>query len=92
MIIRIAGEGQFHLPSSALDDLNDIDNRIVEAVGRNDTAAFKRELTMLLDVVRAKGQPLKPDELADSEVILPFPDLTMEEARHVFVGDGLIPG
>ena len=92
MIIRIAGEGQFHFPSSALDALNDIDNRIVEAVGRGDEASFRRELTALLESVRSKGRPLRPDEIADSEVVLPYADLTMDEARHVFVGDGLIPG
>ena len=92
MIIRIAGEGQFHFPSSVLDDLNDIDSRIVGAVAHEDAAAFQRGLAELLDVVRSKGRPLGNDEIVDSEIILPFSDLTMDEARHIFIGDGLVPG
>jgi hypothetical protein len=91
MIIRIAGEGQFRFPSSELDHLNDIDLRIVDAVGRGDEAAFKGHFTELLEVVRSKGAPLPPDEIDSSDVVLPYPDLSLNEARHLFVGDGLIP-
>ena len=90
MIVRIAGEGQFRMPSSVLDELNDIDDRIVAAVAHEDAEGFQRELSSMLGEVRAKGQPLRDDELMDSELVLPYADLTMDEAKHIFVGDGLI--
>ena len=90
MIIRIAGEGQFKVPSSTLDDLNEVDNRIVAAVEHSDDQAFRRELKALLDLVRTKGTPLPLDELHESDIVFPPSDLTMDEARHVFIGDGLI--
>ena len=32
------------------------------------------------------------DELAASDLILPPPDISLEEARAEFTGEGLIPG
>ena len=41
--------------------------------------------------MRRDGTPLSDDELEESDVILPPPDTTLEEAAHEFTGDGLIP-
>ncbi len=92
MIIRILSEGQFNLPGSFIDDLNDIDNRMVEAVETEDRGDFERFLKEMLELVRAKGAPVPVDELVESDLILPESDLTLEEAEHIFIGDGLLPG
>ena len=92
MIIRILSEGQFNLPGSFIDDLNDIDNRMVEAVESEDEENFKLLLKEMLDLVRGKGSPVPVDELVESDLILPEADLTLEEAEHIFIGDGLLPG
>lgn len=90
MIIRIAGEGQYRFPSAQFDDLDEADNRVVGAVERGDNSSFTSALATLLDMVRTKGQRVPDDDLVESEVVLPYPDLTLEEARHVFIGDGLV--
>jgi len=41
--------------------------------------------------VRANGTPVPDDELAASDLILPPPDLSFDEARREFTGEGLIP-
>ena len=92
MIIRILGEGQFNLPGAAIDDLNDIDNRMVEAVEAEDRDALGSLLQEMLNLVREKGTPLPMEELVESDLILPEADLTLEEAENIFVGDGLLPG
>ena len=92
MIVRILGEGQFNLPGSAIDDLNDIDNRMVEAVAAEDGAQFQSLLDEMFRLVRERGVPLPIDELAESDLILPETDLTLGEAEHIFIGDGLLPG
>ena len=92
MIIRILSEGQFNLPGSVIDDLNDIDNRMVEAVESEDEGNFKLLLKEMLDLVREKGAPVPLDELVESDLILPESDLTLDEAEHIFIGDGLLPG
>lgn len=92
MIVRILGEGQFTLPGSAIDDLNDIDNRMVEAVAAEDGAQFQSLLDEMFQLVRDRGEPLPPEELLESDLILPETDLTLDEAEHIFIGDGLLPG
>ena len=92
MIVRILSEGQFNLPGSAIDDLNEIDNRLVEAVESEDEENFNLLLKEMLDLVRAKGAEVPVEELVESDLILPESDLTLEEAEHIFIGDGLLPG
>jgi hypothetical protein len=92
MIIRITSEGQFNLPGSFVDQLNEIDNELVEAVEAADHSNYDRLLKQMLDLVREKGSPLPVDEIVESDLILPEPDLTLEEAQVLFVGEGLIPG
>jgi hypothetical protein len=41
--------------------------------------------------VRSDGTTLGDDELEESDVILPPPDLTFDEAGVQFTGEGLIP-
>ena len=92
MIVRILGEGQFNLPGMFIDDLNDIDNRMVEAVAAEDEVQFQSLLDEMFQLVRDRGQPLPLDELVESDLILPETDLTLDEAEHIFIGDGLLPG
>ena len=92
MIIRITTEGQYNLPGSFVDQLNEIDNQLVEAVEAADRSGFDGLLTQMLALVREHGSPLPVDELVESDLILPTPDTTLEEAQGLFVGEGLLPG
>ena len=92
MIVRILGEGQFNLPGAVIDDLNDIDNRMVEAVAAQDDVQFQSLLDEMFRLVRERGQSVPLDELVESDLILPETDLTLDEAEHIFIGDGLLPG
>ena len=90
MIVRIATEGQYRLPDDQLDELNALDNAVVEAVESGDPEQYARRLTDLLDHVRV-GELLDDAHLAPSDLILPPPDLSLDEAAQEFTGDGLIP-
>ena len=92
MIVRILGEGQFNLPGAAIDELNDLDNRMVGAVEAEDEKGLQALLQEMVNLVMEKGSPLPLDELVESDLILPETDLTLEEAEHIFIGDGLLPG
>ena len=92
MIVRISSEGQYNLPGSFIDQLNEIDNALVEAVEAENQAAFEALLKQMLDLVREHGEPVPVDELVESDLILPEPDLTLREAEELFVGEGLLPG
>ena len=92
MIVRILTEGQFQLPGAYIDELNEIDNRLVEFMEDEDEEGFNRLLKEMLDLVRNNGRPVGVDELVESDVVLPEPDITLVEAEELFTGEGLLPG
>ena len=91
MIVRISTEGQYRLPDGDADRLNDLDNEVVAAVDAGDEERFQEVFAALLELVRSDGTPLGEDELEESDVILPPPDLSFAEAGEQFSGEGLIP-
>jgi len=91
MIVRIAGEGQFELPDGDAARLNELDNRAVKAVESGDETGFHELWSQMLELVGSDGTPLGNDELVESHVILPPRDITFEEAKGEFTGDGLVP-
>ncbi len=91
MIVRIATEGQYEVEDGQVDKLNELDNACVDAVDAGDEAAFQRNYDELLALVREHGTELPDDDLHESELILPPPDLSFEEAGEQFTGEGLIP-
>jgi hypothetical protein len=92
MIIRISNEGQYEVPDEDIAELNELDNGAVAACETTDERAFHQAFGDLLDFVRGRGTPVAADELVGSEMILPPPDVSLEEARTEFQGEGLIPG
>ena len=92
MIVRILTEGQYNIPGSYIGELNEIDNRLVAAVAEENQEEFHHLLKKMLDLVREKGTPVPADELVKSDLVLPEPDLTLQEAEELFVGEGLLPG
>ena len=80
------------MPSAVLDDLNELDNRLVQIVATGDAAEFDKTLGEMIALVRNKGQAVAIDELVESDVVLPASDTTLDDAQHLFVGEGLVPG
>ena len=91
MIVRVSGEGQFKLPDEDAERLNELDNRAVSAVEEGDETGFRELWSQMLEIVASDGNAVDNDELVESDVILPPRDITFEEARGEFTGEGLIP-
>ncbi len=91
MIVRISTERQYEIPDEDTDRLNALDDEIVAAVEAGDEERFHELFESLLELVRGDGRPVPDDVLEESDVILPPPDLSFEEAGHQFTGEGLIP-
>ena len=92
MIVRIATEGQYELTESDMEVLNQLDNQAVASCETGDEEQFHAAFSELVQFVRKHGQPVPEDRLEPSDVILPPPDVSFEEARAEFTGEGLIPG
>ena len=92
-VVRIMGQGQFTVDNITLKRLNEIDDSIVQLVSKekSDDVEFNKQLLELTDIVEAKGKPLDPKEIIQSDIILPSPDLSVDEAKRLFNGEGVIP-
>jgi len=91
MIVRISGEGQYDLADGDAERLNELEKAVIAAVEAGDESAYRSSFSALLDHVRAGGRELGEDELEGSDVILPPPDTSLQEAAGEFTGEGLIP-
>jgi hypothetical protein len=92
VIVRISTEGQYELTESDAEVLGELDNQAVVACESGDEETFSKAFQELIGFVRKNGQPVPEDRLDPSDVIIPPPDVSFEEARAEFSGEGLIPG
>ena len=94
-VVRIMGEGQFVVDDKTLNRLNKIDNSLVQLVSNdrsdNNNTEFKKRLLELVDIVEQNGKRLDPKRIIPSDIILPSVDLSIDEAKKLFKGDGVIP-
>ncbi len=91
MIVRIATDTQYRLPDADVERLNELDNQVVEAVEAGDETRFQQLYAQMIELVQTDGELMDDDELVESDVILPPPDVTLAEAASEFTGEGLIP-
>lgn len=91
MIVRVLGEGQFEVDEEVAKGLNDLDEQAEQALEARDQEQFSELLGRMAEAVRTNGARLPDEDLSPSEAIIPPEDLTLDEARELFEGDGLIP-
>jgi len=91
LIVRLMGEGQWRVDDSISARLNELDDEVAKAVEAGDEAALWRGLQALADTVRSNGQKLDDADLTPSDAVIPPEDLSLDEARELLEGEGLIP-
>ncbi len=94
-IVRIIGLGQFAIDNQDLKTINEIDNQIVKLLEnqRNNESIiveFKKQLEILVKDVQEKGIAIASKEILPSDIVLPNKDITLDEARIIFKGEGAI--
>lgn len=91
MIVRLMGEGQFEVDDEVAKGLNDLDEKAGEAVERGDEEQLRVLLDRMAEAVRTNGSRVPDDDLRGSDAIVPPEDLSLDEAKQLFDGEGLIP-
>ena len=91
MIVRLMGEGQFEVDDEVAKGLNDLDEQAGEAVERGDEEQLRAVLERMTEAVRTNGSRVPDDDLRGSDAIVPPEDLSLDEAKQLFEGEGLIP-
>jgi hypothetical protein len=94
-IVRILGYGQYMVDDNVMHEINTVDNKIVKLLENgedNDSirAEFERHLKVLSIIVEEKGNAIESKEILQSDVVIPGQDITVEEARNLFKGEGII--
>jgi hypothetical protein len=91
MIVRVMGEGQFEVDAEVAKGLDELDEQAEQALASGDQERLSELLQRMSEAVRTNGARLPDEELSPSEAIIPPDDLTLDEARELFEGEGLIP-
>ena len=91
MIVRLMGEGQFRVGDDVAEALNELDDQAAQAVEAGDEQNLRRLLGMMASTVRDRGERLDDADLSPSDGIVPPDDLSLDEAKQLFDGEGLIP-
>jgi hypothetical protein len=92
VIVRLlGGDGQFRVDDGVVEGLNELDAQGAQAVEAGDEESLRRVLGLMAQTVRDRGEPLADDDLSASDLIIPPDDLSLEEAKELFSGEGLIP-
>jgi chromosome condensin MukBEF complex kleisin-like MukF subunit len=91
MIVRVMGEGQWQVDDSLSSHLNELDAATAKAVDAGDKEALQASLEALASAVRDNGEKLADDYLGASDAVIPPSDLSLEEARELLHGEGLVP-
>lgn len=92
MIVRIATEGQYRFPGAHIDRLKELDRHIMETVANGDEAGFHKLYAEMVSLVKKEGTPIPHDQIMESEIILPPPDITLREAKDLFARHDLVHG
>ncbi len=93
-IVRIMGQGQYKVNEEIVRNINDIDNAIVQILqnaDKSDDQEFKTKIGNLVQIITSKGQRLDDKEIVESDIIVPDSDISIDEAKKVFKGEGIIP-
>ena len=91
MIVRVMGEGQYEVDDEVAKGLNDLDEQAERALEAGDQEQFSELLGRMTEAVKTNGTRLPDEDLSPSEAIIPPDDLSLDEARELFEGEGLIP-
>ena len=91
MIARLMGEGQYSVDDELREQLNELDDRAVQALEADDEPALDGVLDEMWELVRGRGERLPDDDLSASDIVIPPSDLTLEETKKLFSENGLVP-
>jgi hypothetical protein len=91
MIVRLMGEGQWRIDDALGQQLHELDEKTETAVAAGDQKALHAALAALGAAVRDGGQKLDDSSLDASDLVVPPVDLSLDEARQILHGEGLLP-
>jgi hypothetical protein len=101
IIVRVSGQGQFKVNRETLDRINHIDNSIVSLFENIDTDVddnsiksnqkeLKEKIIEIINLIKTNGMSLDDKEIIQSQIMIPNPDISIDKAKMIFRGEGII--
>jgi PspAA-like protein len=92
MIVRLlGGGGQYEVSDDVVARLNELDDRAMAALDQSDEEELRALIARMVQLAEAEGRQLADDDLSTSDLVIPPPDLSLDETRALFSEQGLIP-
>jgi hypothetical protein len=85
------GEGQWQVDDRIRARIDELDIDSENAVKVGDEQAVQAVLRAIHELVRSSGERLDHAHLGASDLVVPPADLSLDEARELLHGEGLIP-
>jgi hypothetical protein len=79
MVVRIMEDDQYRLDDSYLPFIEQLDEKLHTAMTEDNAELFYPALQEAIELVRAKGTKVPHTEVIPSNIVLPAPDMTLEE-------------
>ena len=87
MVIRIAGEGLFRVPTSIKPALDALDSAMDTAIEHNEAKSFATCTAQLASLIATSGTKLDENEIVKSDLVVPSQDMTIDEAKQLLAAD-----
>lgn len=99
IIIRLSGQGQYRVSKEIAAKIDSIDDSIVNILQNTNTNVdnvkvekeLREKIMEIVNLIISGGKQLQDKEIVQSSIIIPSPDISIEEAKMIFKGEGVIP-
>ena len=104
IVVRILNQGQYKINEDTHNKIDEMDNLIVDLIEKIDSnkresaslnqeqEELRKRLDQIINVVCNEGTQLDDKEIVESDIIIPSEDISIDEARKIFRGEGIIKG
>ncbi len=92
-IVRLIHDAQYYVSEDVMKELNSLDNRLVRMLKDEivDEDSVKEVIAGMRILVKSKGKKVKDESVIASDIIIPPTDISIDKARDIFKGEGIIP-
>jgi hypothetical protein len=92
-IVRLMDDAQYYVNIDVMRELNSLDNRLVRMLNSKDIDehTVREVIAGMRMLVKSKGKRVKDELIVASDIIIPTVDISIEEIRKIFKGEGIIP-
>ena len=91
MVIRIAGDALYRVPTSIKPALDALDSAMDTAIEHNEAKSFATCTAQLANLIATSGTKLDDSEMVTSDLIVPSQDMTIEDAKRLLGQDSAAP-